>query len=151
MGPAKKTNEPAAEPNPKKRIKRTEKQEDKKNATTAVEAPDAADESVSTQMVNKFMKLKRFLRLLRLDVSSCFPPKCFAPRCFPAIYCPQTLRMLKCHFNCRYLFPHKVSVSTLCLLQVYRTLDNSKKLLAAVQSPWFDQFEVVWSIHGDTL
>eukprot|EP00434_Breviolum_minutum_P011283 symbB.v1.2.009954.t1/scaffold559.1/size321893/9 len=59
MGPAKKTNEPAAEPNPKKRIKRTEKQEDKKNATTAVEAPDAADESVSTQMVNKFMKLKR--------------------------------------------------------------------------------------------
>ena len=170
----KKNSDQAADPNPKKRIKKTETPESK-----AVEVPDAASESVSkldNQKLLNFLKYRadpdknkrgeQLQEAQKVLEARCFPPTCFPTTCFPqklfpsffpnpagALEKPQKNAGDKTPEKCRrqrswpgYLV-HPLPSAGLPQLGKRQEAD----LLAVVESQWFDQFEVVWSIRRDTL
>ena len=167
MGPAKKTPAaPPAETAPKKRLKA----EDKKKEKDAVEVSDTADENVSkldNQKLLNFLKYRadpaknkrgeQLHEAQQVLEARCFPTISF-PKFFPIIHFINRLEQKQAlQKNTGTNIPEKnhlkITLFTLGLcagLQRVATQPEAH-FLAAVESQWFDQFEVVWSILRNTL
>ena len=167
MGPPKKTTAaPPAEPAPKKR----QKAEDKKKENDAVEASDAAAETVSkldNQKLLNFLKYRADPAKNKRGEQLHEAQQVLEARCFPTISFPKFfsnnsfINKLKqqqvFQKNTGAKIPEKkhlkITLFTLGLCAGLQNVGTQQEalFLAAVESQWFDQFEMVWSIHRDTL
>ena len=178
MGPAKKTTAaPPAEPVPKRRSKKAEQPVDKKKENDIVEVSDAPAETISkldNQKLLNFLKYRAAEKNKRgeqlQEAQQVLEARCFLPNSFPTISFPKCFPTFFLQTNWssnknsskmqepkllkkQNLFPQKLTLSTLLFSAGLQTVGQRQKaeLLAAVESQWFDHFEVVWSIHRESL